>query len=171
MGESINKTIGACPMENKIRDIKIKDAYLQPLDIIPVKGGDVLRLLAPHAPLLPDFPAGIGEIYFSEIMPQTVKAWKMHVRQTQLLSVPAGQIRIVLYDMRAASPTLRVMDVMNLGRPDAYNLLKIPPGVWYGFKAISSGPAVICNCPDIPHDAADCERAPWDTPDIPYNWE
>lgn len=152
------------------RDIGIEGALLQPLEIFETPGGPVLRMLRPDSPLLPVFPRGFGEIYFSEVLPGAVKAWKMHKRQTQLFAVPMGAIRIVLYDMRAESRTLRVMSELVLGRPDNYRLLRIPAGVWYGFCATSPGPALICNCADIVHDPAECERAPMDTPDIPYSW-
>ena len=69
--------------------------------------------------------------------------------------MPVGQLKIVLYDDRPESPTRgRIMEVL-LGRPDNYALLQIPPRVWYGFTAAGSVPAVICNCPDIPHDPAE----------------
>ena len=116
-------------MENYLAQ-GIKGVQITPLTIVPTAGGDVLRLLRPDSPIAPKFPEGIGEIYFSEILPGQVKAWKMHLRQTQRLAAPYGQARVVLYDMRADSPTLRVLDVMDLGRPDNYKMLTIPPGVW-----------------------------------------
>lgn len=159
-------------MENgKIRAPLLKGVELFQLTVVPVAAGDVMRLLRPDSPALPGFPAGIGEIYFSEILPGKVKAWKTHTRQTQRLCVPIGKIRIALYDTRADSTTLRVLDVLELGRPDAYNLLIIPPGIWHGFRCASDTPALLCNCPDMPHDPDECQRAPADTPDIPYIWD
>ena len=71
---------------------------------------------------------------------------------------------------RPESPTRgRIMEVL-LGRPDNYALLQIPPRVWYGFTAAGSVPAVICNCPDIPHDPAEGLRKDVDSRDIPYHW-
>ncbi|MBD5608458.1 MAG: dTDP-4-dehydrorhamnose 3,5-epimerase [Desulfovibrio sp.] len=159
-------------MENgKIRLPLIKGVELFPLTVVPVAAGDVMRLLRPESPALPKFPAGIGEIYFSEILPGKVKAWKMHAKQTQRLAAPFGKIRIALYDMRADSSTLRVLDVLELGRPGDYNMLIIPPGIWFGFRCASETPALLCNCPDMAHDPDECQRAPQDTPDIPYIWD
>lgn len=77
-------------------------------------------------------------MYFSEVEPGCVKAWKCHTRQTQRFAVPVGQLKIVLYDDRPESPTRgRIMEVL-LGRPDNYALLQIPPRVWYGFTAAGS---------------------------------
>ena len=133
-------------MESVINDVELLD-----LAVIPTDGGPVMHMMRPASPLFGE----IGEVYFSEVEPGCVKAWKCHTRQTQRFAVPVGQLKIVLYDDRPESPTRgRIMEVL-LGRPDNYALLQIPPRVWYGFTAAGSVPAVICNCPDIPHDPAE----------------
>ena len=73
------------------QDVGIAGALLQPLKVIPTEGGPVLHMLRPGSPLLPDFSKGFGEIYFSEVLPGHVKAWKRHTRQTQDFAVPSGQ--------------------------------------------------------------------------------
>ena len=136
------------------------------LAVIPTDGGPVMHMMRPASPLFGE----IGEVYFSEVEPGCVKAWKCHTRQTQRFAVPVGQLKIVLYDNRPESPTRgRIMEVL-LGRPDNYALLQIPPRVWYGFTAAGSVPAVICNCPDFPHDPAEGLRKDVDSRDIPYHW-
>ena len=157
-------------MDGKVMDTGIKGALFQPLRVISTPGGPVLHMLRAGAPLLPAFPEGFGELYFSEVLPRAVKAWKRHTRQTQLFAVPVGLLRIVLYDDRAASPTRGVLVERRLGRPDDYGLLRIPPMVWYGFMAESDAPALICICADIPHDPAEGERLPPDAAAIPYAW-
>ncbi|MGE9986494.1 dTDP-4-dehydrorhamnose 3,5-epimerase family protein [Desulfovibrio sp. SGI.169] len=153
------------------RDVGIAGALFQPLAVIPAPGGPVLRMLRPQSPLLPDFAGGFGEIYFSEVLPGAVKAWKRHRRQTQLFAVPRGLLAIVLYDDRPASPTCGALCELALGRPEHYGLLRIPPGVWYGFTALGEETALICNCADIPHDPAEGERRPPDDAGIPYRWK
>ena len=74
-----------------------------------------------------------GECYFSEVMPAAVKVCKRDQIQTQNLAVPVGRIRFVLYDGRDGSATRRQVRVLELGRPDAYMRLRIPPGLWSGF--------------------------------------
>lgn len=152
------------------RDVGIAGALFQPLKIIPAPGGPVLHMLRPDSPLLPDFQAGFGEMYFSEVLPGAVKAWKRHSRQTQHFAVPCGLLRIALYDDRPASITRGRLCELILGRPEHYGLLRIPAGVWYGFTALGKAPALICNCADIPHDPAEGERLPADDPAIPYAW-
>jgi len=111
-----------------------------------------------------------GECYFSEIVPGAVKAWKCHREQTQNLAVPVGRVRIVIYDERRGSATWGKLRTLELGRPDAYGRLRIPPGLWYGFRCISSIPALVANCSDLPHDPADSESRSANDSRVPYSW-
>lgn len=117
----------------------------------------------------PDF-VSFGECYMSEVRYGSVKAWKRHSRQTQNIAVPVGRIKIVLFDDRAESPTRGVLQVMELGRPDAYCRLRVPPCVWYGFTSIGETPSLIVNCADLPHDPSESETCAYDSPFIPFNW-
>jgi len=129
--------------------------------------GAVLHMLRCDAPEFERF----GECYFSEIRPGAVKAWKRHRRQTQHLAVPIGRIRMVIVDDRERSPSRGTVQTLELGRPDSYVRLKIPPGLWYGFTCISSIPALLANCADLPHDPADSEVRPLNDPSFPDVWE
>ena len=89
-------------MESVINDVELLD-----LAVIPTDGGPVMHMMRPASPLFGE----IGEVYFSEVEPGCVKAWKCHTRQTQRFAVPVGQLKIVLYDGRPESPTRgRIMD-------------------------------------------------------------
>lgn len=128
--------------------------------------GAVLHMLRCDAP---DF-VRFGEAYFSEILPGAVRAWKRHRAQTQNLAVPMGRVRVVIFDDREASDTRGSVDVLELGRPDAYALLTIPPGLWYGFACVGPTPALIANCVDLPHDPAESEAVAANDPTIPHSW-
>ena len=128
--------------------------------------GAVLHMLRSDAPGFTKF----GECYFSEVFPRSVKAWKRHRTQVQNLAVPVGRIRIVIYDDREESPTRGSLQELELGRPDAYFLLQIGPGLWYGFSCISSTAALIANCADLPHDPTESEVRSADDREIPYCW-
>ena len=156
--------------EMTAQDVGIAGALLQPLKVIPTDGGPVMHMLRPDSPLLPDFSKGFGEIYFSEVLPGHVKAWKRHTRQTQHFAVPSGLLKIVMYDDRPDSETRGVLCELALGRPEHYGLLRIPVNVWYGFTAMGDAPALICNCADIPHDPTEGLRLPVNDPSIPYQW-
>lgn len=159
----------ACP------DLGIIGVCCRPLPMVDTPGGAVLHMLRPDSPLRPhadraDGRLHLGEVYFSEVLPGAVKAWKRHSRQTQYYAVPCGLLHLVLYDARPDSPTRNVLLELRLGRPDHYGLLRIPAGVWYGFRSATAGPALICNCPDLPHDPDEAEHLPADTEAIPYHW-
>ena len=144
----------------------IEGMTLNALRQIGDERGAVLHMLRCDAP---DF-TGFGECYFSEVMPGSVKAWKRHRVQTQNLAVPVGRIRVVIYDDREGTTTRGQMQILELGRPDAYLRLRIPPGLWYGFSCVSEAPALLANCTDLPHDAKESEQRPTDDPGIPYRW-
>lgn len=127
--------------------------------------GSVLHMMRCDAP---EF-MGFGEAYFSEIFPGAVKAWKRHRAQTQNIAVPVGRVRVVIYDDRDGA-TRGQVQVFELGRPDAYIRLRIPPGLWYGFACQSDQAALLANCADVPHDPGDSEHRPSDDPEIPYRW-
>lgn len=111
-----------------------------------------------------------GECYFSEAFPGSVKAWKRHRQQTQNLIVPVGRLRLVIFDDRIDSVTRGKIEVLELGRPERYQRIGIPPGLWYGFTALGTSPALVVNLVDYPHDPLECERLPEDDRHIPYRW-
>ena len=81
-----------------------------------------MHMLRPGSPLLPDFSKGFGEIYFSEVLPGHVKAWKRHTRQTQHFAVPSGLLKIVMYDDRPDSETRGVLRELALACDRSYHL-------------------------------------------------
>jgi dTDP-4-dehydrorhamnose 3,5-epimerase len=128
--------------------------------------GAVLHMLRADSP---DFN-GFGECYFSEVLPGAVKAWKRHKLQTQMIAVPVGRVLMAIYDNREGSSTKGELQVIELGRPDAYFCIRIPPGVWYGFQCIAAVPTLLVNCCDLPHDPTEGESQPADFAEIPYSW-
>lgn len=144
----------------------IDGVALYPLKEIGDERGAVLHMLRAD---LPGF-RGFGEVYFSEVRPGVVKAWKRHARMTQRLAVPVGRVKFVIYDAREGSPTRGALAEHVVGRPNAYRLLVIPPGVWYGFQGIAAGPSLIANCTDLPHDPAESESRPANDGPVAYAW-
>lgn len=143
---------------------KIVDLTLTSLAQLGDERGAVLQMMRSNSPDFTKF----GECYCSEILPGAVKAWKRHRLQTQNLAVPVGHVRLVVYDDRVDSPSNGVLEILDLGRPEAYVRVRIPPGLWYGFANLGTTPAMILNCTDIPHDPTEGERRSEDDPAIPY---
>jgi dTDP-4-dehydrorhamnose 3,5-epimerase len=144
----------------------VEGVSLTELRQIDDERGSVLHMLRNDG----STPVQFGECYFSEILPGAIKAWKRHRAQTQNLAVPVGRVLLVIYDDRPSSPSRDKVQVLELGRPDAYVRVRIPPGLWYGFACVGSVPALLANCADVPHDPSESESRPKDDPSIPYSW-
>ena len=145
----------------------IAGVEIRPLRIIPAAGGPVLHMLKAQDPEFTVF----GEVYCSEVEPLAVKAWKRHKLMTQHFIVPVGRVLFVLYDDRENSPSQGTVLECELGRPDAYSLLTLPPMLWYGFKGLASAPSLIVNCADLAHQPDESQRADPDAARIPYVWK
>jgi dTDP-4-dehydrorhamnose 3,5-epimerase len=153
-------------MGSSVTGASIEGVTVTPLREIRDERGAVLHMMRSDAP---DFD-GFGECYFSEVVPGAVKAWKRHREQTQNLSVPAGRLRLVIYDGREGSASRGLVNVLEMGRPDAYMRVRIPPGLWYGFSCVGTTPALLANCANLPHDPAESEVLERDDATIPYSW-
>jgi dTDP-4-dehydrorhamnose 3,5-epimerase len=112
---------------------------------------------------------GFGEIYFSVIFPNAIKAWHVHRKMELNYAVISGNIKLVLYDARSDSPTKGETQEICMGE-DNYVLAKVPPNVVNGFKSIGSAPAIVANCATIPHDPGEIERLDPFDPAIGYDW-
>jgi dTDP-4-dehydrorhamnose 3,5-epimerase len=111
-----------------------------------------------------------GEIYFSCVHPNAIKAWHIHKEMTLNYAVPHGKIKFVLYDDRANSPTKGQLQELFLG-VDNYCLVTVPQMVWNGFKGIGTETAIVANCASIPHDPTEIDRMDPFSSQIPYSWE
>ena len=154
-------------MKEELSSEIIKDVVLTELKQFPDERGTLLHMLRNDDPTFTTF----GECYFSEVLPGAVKAWKLHLEQTQHFCVPVGRIKLVIYDNRKDSVSNSNVQLINLGRPDSYFRVMIPPGLWYGFTCISKIPALLVNCADIPHNLQESEVRMIDDVSIPYKWK
>lgn len=143
----------------------INGVIVQPLRQIQDELGNVMHMLRSDSPLFKTF----GEIYFSEIHQRCIKAWRRHLRMTQHFTVPRGNVNLILYDDRPESPSLGVIQSIEMGENN-YCLVRVPPLVWYGFKETCGKTALIANCTDIPHDPSEIERCDFSSGKVPYQW-
>ena len=112
-----------------------------------------------------------GEIYFSGIHQGKMKGWYLHRLKALNYAVPVGRVRVVIFDDRVGSPTRGKLDEHILGEePECYALLTIPPDLWCGLQGLALGTSLVANCSDLPHDPAESDRKPLDSPDVPYAW-
>lgn len=129
--------------------------------------GHLTELLRRDDPIFETF----GQAYYSVSYPGVIRGWHYHRKQTDYFSCLVGMIKVPLYDMREGSPTYGEINEFFIGE-DNRIVLKIPVGVLHGFKNIGVVPCVLVNFPTMPYDPADPDeyRIPWDSPDIPYDW-
>lgn len=143
----------------------IDGVVITPLRQISDERGKVMHMLRATDPVFTSF----GEIYFSCVYPNAIKAWHIHKQMTLNYAVPHGQIKFVLYDDRNDSSTKGEIQEIYLGE-DNYCLVTVPPLVWNGFMGLGTEMAIVANCASMPHDPDEIERRdPFDV-SIPYDW-
>ncbi len=98
-----------------------------------------------------------GEVYFSSIKKNQIRAWKLHKKMTLNLMVPVGKIQLCFFDERKGSDTFNKTFKIILCQ-DPYCRLTVPPGIWFGFQGISAGLNLICNVADMPHEKNEIMR-------------
>lgn len=89
------------------------------------------------------------------------KCWHLHAIHTDQFTVTRGKLQVVLVDIRKDSKTFGHVNSVFMGiqRP---RLLKIPPGVMHGWKALSHPEVLVVNFQSHVYDAADEFKFPWD---------
>jgi len=112
-----------------------------------------------------------GQVYMTTALPGVVKAWHYHKKQADNFVCVQGMMKVALYDAREASPTRGEVNEFFLGVWNPVRL-HIPPGVYHGFKCISTGEAMIVNTPTEPYNRREPDefRLPAHTAEIPYDW-
>jgi len=143
---------------------------IEGVKIIPKKQiiderGKIMHMMRNDDPNFTKF----GEIYFSYSHPNTVKAWHLHKKMTVNYVCVVGKIKLVLFDDRPESSTKGKLQEIFL-TTENYSLVSVPPKVWNGFKSIENKFSIISNCSDIPHEAEEMSRRPFDDPYFNYNW-
>ncbi|MFQ5848450.1 MAG: dTDP-4-dehydrorhamnose 3,5-epimerase family protein [Candidatus Methylomirabilales bacterium] len=139
----------------------------RPLSRIVDERGYLAELLRSDWDLFERF----GQLYLTTARPGVIKAWHMHRKQTDHFVCIQGMVKLVLWDARQDSPTHTMINEFFLGEENLL-LVKIPPQVMHGFKAIGTSTAIMLNCPTelYNYETPDEHRLPYDTPEIPYDW-
>ena len=113
-----------------------------------------------------------GQSYVSLNYPGVIRAWHYHKKQTDYFVCVSGMIKVPLYDGRESSGTYRQVNEVLMG-DDNPIMVKIPPGVYHGYKTVGVKPSLLVNFPTELYDPRNSDefRAPWNTPEIPFNWD
>lgn len=137
------------------------------LKVIPDERGRLMECLRSDDDLFIKF----GQMYMTTTFPGVVKGWHLHHAQWDNVVCVRGMIKLVLFDEREGSPTKGRVDEFFIGEHQPL-LVRVPPGVWHGWKCVSVEEAYIVNAPTevYVYDTPDQDELPYDTPRIPYDW-
>lgn len=108
-----------------------------------------------------------GEVYFSTVKKDCIKAWKMHKEMTLNLVVPVGRVLFHFIDGRKDSNDYKKLHSIVLSQ-NPYFRLTVPPMHWFGFKGLSDGLNLISNQADLEHEPDEVERKPIDSFDVDW---
>jgi dTDP-4-dehydrorhamnose 3,5-epimerase len=110
-----------------------------------------------------------AQLSHSFVRQGVIKAWHMHKKQTDFIYVAAGEIKLVLFDLRKKSASYKQLMELVLGKKDNYWVVKIPPGIAHGYKSLK-GPAQVIYLMNKEYDPSDEIRIAYNDPEIGYNW-
>ncbi|MBK9944522.1 MAG: dTDP-4-dehydrorhamnose 3,5-epimerase family protein [Kouleothrix sp.] len=101
-----------------------------------------------------------AHVYQSATDYGVVKCWHLHDLHTDQFTVTRGKLQVTLVDIRPESPTFGHVNPIFLGgqRP---RLIKIPPMIMHGWKALSQPEVIVVNLQSHVYDAADEFKFPW----------
>ena len=135
------------------------------LKIISDNRGSVMHMMRKDSPVYKSF----GEIYFSTIFKDSVKAWHLHKNSTLNYVCVKGKVKLVLFDDRENSATKGKFQELTLS-PINYFMVSIPPNIWNGFKGEDIPESIIANCLDLPHDEKEMVRLKPEDKKFNYKW-
>jgi dTDP-4-dehydrorhamnose 3,5-epimerase len=147
--------------------IMIEGVQTKSLKVYPDERGRLMEILRRDDELFQEF----GQVYMTTTLPNVVKAWHLHKRQSDHVVCVQGMIKLVLYDPREDSATHGEINQFFLGTHHPL-LVRIPPGVYHGWKCVGLEEAVIINIPNEVFDYQNPDEHRLDPhgDDIPYDW-
>jgi len=137
------------------------------LRVVPDERGWLMEILRCDEEIFEKF----GQVYLTTAYPGVVKAWHYHKKQTDNFTCVHGMMKVALYDAREDSSTYKEINEFFIGERNPL-LIKVPPLVYHGFKAIGTETAYFISIPTHPYNYKDPDeyRLPPDTKEIPYDW-
>lgn len=126
------------------------------IKIIENKNGNILKFIDKNN----KYFSGFGELYFSWIKKNSIKAWKKNKNITSVFIVPMGKVKFVLLENGK-------FKTYNIGENN-YKLLRIKPKIWYGFKGIGRDNNLIVSLINKVHNNKNIERKNLEF--FKYNW-
>ena len=140
-------------------DSSIDGVYIHEVKTIVDDRGSVM--------IIPTPPFDVKHVYATTVRQGAIKAWHGYITKTLYWTVVKGIVQLALYDNRTYGKTLGITDTLFLGENSNYSVL-VPPGVFNGFKGISTEDAIIVVQADEPY--GQITRIPVQNGMIDYDW-
>lgn len=146
----------------------IDGVQIKRLRVLPDERGRLMEILRCDDPMFEK----IGQVYMTTTYPGVIKGWHYHKKQDDNVTVVRSMLKLVLFDRREKSPTYREINEFFIGEHHPA-LVHIPREVCHGWKCIGEVEALVINCVTEPYayDDPDEFRIPYDSKEIPYDWE
>lgn len=146
---------------------RIEGVVVKPLKVISDERGRLMEILRCDDPFYERF----GQVYLTTAFPEVVKAWHYHVHQDDHFAVVKGMLKLVLYDDRDGSSTRGLVNEFFLGEHSPI-LVRVPRGLYHGFKGIGTEEALVINTVSEPYHYTDPDEYRVDPHEneIPYDW-
>mgnify|MGYP001579861740 FL=1 len=145
--------------QNIFKPPTIEGTILKDLNALPDGRGDVIELwskpwVEKEGYLMPE------HCYQSATDYGVTKCWHLHAIHTDQFTVTRGKLQVVLVAIRPDSPPFGHSNSVFMGvqRP---RLLKIPPGVMHGWKALTPPEVIVVNFQSHVYDSSDEFKFPW----------
>ena len=136
------------------------------LRVVPDERGWLMEVLRSDDPEFTTF----GQVYVSATYPGVVKAWHYHTRQVDHFACVSGMVKLVLVDTRDGSATKGLVNEFFLGEQQPM-LVRVPNGVYHGWKCISVTPSLVVNVPNAPYNRAEPDEHRLDPHGtLEYDW-
>ncbi|MDG2159357.1 MAG: dTDP-4-dehydrorhamnose 3,5-epimerase [Gammaproteobacteria bacterium] len=123
----------------------IDEIVITDLKRIPIPDGDILHGMKKTDDGYSDF----GEIYFSYILKDKIKAWKIHKKMILNLIVPSGSVRFNFIQLNSDRLIDKRMEITVSS--ENYCRITVPPNIIFGFKGIGEDASIVANIADITH--------------------
>jgi len=89
-----------------------------------------------------------------------VKCWHLHKIHTDQFTVTRGKLQVSLVDLRKGSKTFGHVNSIFMG-VEKPRLLKVPPGILHGWKALTQPEVIVVNFQSHVYDPKDEYKFPW----------
>ena len=135
----------------------MEEVQIRDLSVVSNKKGDILKGFLKSDNL----PFDVQEVYFSEINPNEIKAWKMHKSMTCNLIVVHGEIKIVIQKKENDF-------IEEIVSKENHKMVTIPPNYWFGFQCVSKETSLLANITNYEHSDFESEQINLDK--IIFDW-